>query len=143
MRWRYGLHVLDGLGEVALVRREPEQALLLAEEELAGARRHRAQKLEARALALRGRALLALDRRPEAQATLREAIALGERIGYPAVRWRALGVLAEADRRDARGEDAAAHAAAARRIVDGLARTLPDPDLERAFREAVSGSRPA
>ncbi len=73
MRWRYGIHVLDGLGNVALARRDPESALRHADEALAGARRHGAQKLEARALALRGRALLEIDRRADAQTALREA----------------------------------------------------------------------
>ena len=140
MRWRYGIHVLDGLGNVALARRDPESALRHADEALAGARRHGAQKLEARALALRGRALLEIDRRDDAQTALREAITIGERIGYPPVRWRALRLLAEAARRDGRRDDAAAHTAHAQQIVDALLASLPDAELRALL---AASARPA
>ena len=70
MRWRYSLHVRDGFARLALARRDPERALTLIAEELEGARTHRARKLEARALELRGRTLVTVGRPREAQDTL-------------------------------------------------------------------------
>jgi class 3 adenylate cyclase/tetratricopeptide (TPR) repeat protein len=138
MRWRYSLHVQDALGRVALARREPERALVLATEEIEGARRHRAAKIEARGLELRGRALVAVDRRPEAEAALGEALAIARRIGYPPAVWRVLGLLAEVARREGRRDAAAAHASEARAVVDALGGTLPAADLRDALRAAAA-----
>jgi len=133
------MHLLDGLGRVALARGEPEEALGLADEELARAGRHHAPKIEARAHELRGRALAALDRRAEARAALGAALGVAERIGYPPTQWRSLAVLAELARRE--GQRAAAEAAEgrSRALVDKLARTLPDTDLRR---ELVASAAP-
>jgi class 3 adenylate cyclase/tetratricopeptide (TPR) repeat protein len=128
-RWRYSMHLFDALGRVALVRREPERALALADDELERARRHRAPKIEARALDLRGRALLMLERPDEAAAALAAAVGVGERIGYPRVIWQALGVLAELKRRRGQAGEAAADAARQRALVDDLARSLPEGEL--------------
>src|SRR5262249_12102027 len=73
-RWRYSMHVWDALGRLALVGGEPERAIAHADHELSAARRHRARKVEARALELRARALLVLDRREEAAAAVDDAL---------------------------------------------------------------------
>jgi class 3 adenylate cyclase/tetratricopeptide (TPR) repeat protein len=131
MRWRYRLHVLDATAHVALARRDPEQALRLADEELAGARRHGATKLEARALGLRGAVLLALDRRPDAAHSLNETLTVARRIGYPPATVRALRGLAELARRNGERGDADRRAAEARAHVERLARSLGDDELRR------------
>ena len=87
MRWRYTLHLEDVEGRLALARKDPERALELAETEFAAARKFRSRKIEARALELRGRSLLALDRREEAERTLKAAVQAAEAIGHPPVRW--------------------------------------------------------
>ena len=89
MRWRYPLHVHDMRGRIELARGAPDGGAGGGGAELQGAQRHRVAKVEARALTLRGAALLALERRDEAEASLREGVALAERIGYLRGAWHA------------------------------------------------------
>ncbi|MFI5314976.1 MAG: ATP-binding protein [Myxococcota bacterium] len=133
MRWRYPLHIADGRGRVALAANEPELALSLAQRQSDGARRHRAPKVEARALDLRGRALLAMDRRDEAEETLLAAVAVAQGIAYPRGVWRGLAALSELAAR--RGETARASElrSRARAQVESLAASLPDVDLRRTL----------
>jgi class 3 adenylate cyclase/tetratricopeptide (TPR) repeat protein len=133
-RWRYMLHVADVFARAALSRGDPDRALALADDELAGARRQHARKLQARALELRGRALLTMDQREEASQSLGEALRIAKEIGYPPVTWRALSLLAESARRAGEAGDAERLAREARDLVERLARTLPQPELSRELR---------
>jgi class 3 adenylate cyclase/tetratricopeptide (TPR) repeat protein len=133
MRWRYMLHIAHGLGLVALTRGDPERALAQADRELAGALSHRAPKLEARALGLRGAALLLEDRRDEATAALSQTIAVADRIAYPRASWSALGLLAELERRRGHSDLALAHTARAQALRDLVAGSLPDAALRRSL----------
>ena len=134
MRWRYSLHVRDGLARVALARGDPERALPLIDEELEGARKHRARKLEARALELRGRALVALGHPREALETLRGALEVAQALEYPPVVWRSTSLLAELARRSGSRSDAERLAAQAQGLPEGLAGSLPEAELQRDFR---------
>jgi class 3 adenylate cyclase/tetratricopeptide (TPR) repeat protein len=138
MRWRYGLHVRHAQGRLAIARREPLRALAFADEELAGARRHRAVKLEARAATLRGRALLLLDRREEATAALRAALEQAARIGHPPTQLRTLHLLGELARRDGRRSEADAFAARTQAVVDAIAPAVPS-ELRAIFQAAALG----
>ncbi|HME73280.1 MAG TPA: AAA family ATPase [Myxococcota bacterium] len=133
MRWRYTLHIAHGLGLVALMRGDPERALAQADRELAGALSHRAPKLEARALGLRGAALLLEDRRDEATAALSQTIAVADRIAYPRASWNALGLLADLERRRGHSDLALAHTARARALRDLVAGSLPDAALRHSL----------
>ena len=133
MRWRYTLHIAHGLGRLALTRGDAERALALADQEFAGAHSHRAPKLEARALGLRGAALLLQDRRDEATAALSQTIAIADRIGYPRASWSALGLLAEVERRRGHSDLALAHTARAQALRDLVAASLPDAALRRSL----------
>lgn len=137
MRWRYALHVRHVRGAIELAAGAPDRTLAQAELELEGARRYRAPKVEARALTARGAALLALERRDDAAASLREAAAIAERIGYRRGIWQAQSLLAEHARRT--GDTAAATALAAH-IQSALATTaasLPRDDLRRRLLASV------
>ena len=131
MLWRYRLHLVDAEARLLLARGDAPAALRAAEGELAGARAHGARKLEARALELRGRALLTLDERPEAEAALREAAALAEAIGYPPVGWRAWALAGELARREGDAAGAARAAARVRAATERTAGALQDADLAR------------
>jgi len=133
MRWRYSLHVEDALGRVALARGDPSDALVRAEREREAARRHRAPKLEARALALRVQALATLERRDEAQAAAGELLAIADRIGYARARWQGLAFTAELERRAGRGAQANRCEAKRAQLVEALARSLPDAELRRGL----------
>ncbi len=133
MRWRYGLHLQDALGRLALARGEPERTLAMTEPEAGAARHHRAPKIEARALELRGRALVTMDRREEGAEALHGAITAAETIGYPPVIWRAKSLLAELARRKGKSAEAERLAAEARSLVESLAGAIPEKELQRTF----------
>jgi DNA-binding NtrC family response regulator/tetratricopeptide (TPR) repeat protein len=139
MRWRYTLHARDARARLELARGAPDRALALVEQELAGARRYAVPKVEARALALRGRVLLALDRPDAAQEALEQALGVAERIGYRRGLWETRGLLADVARRAGDASRAAAHAGAARTVVAQAARSLTDDELRRRLL-AVAGA---
>jgi tetratricopeptide (TPR) repeat protein len=133
MMWRYRLNLLDAEARHALARGTPDVALGLARQELDGARRHQARKLEARAQELSARALLVLEQRPEAEAELRAASAIAVEIGYAPVRWRTLALDSVLARRGGDGARAERSAAAARFLTAELAAGLPEPRLRHAL----------
>jgi tetratricopeptide (TPR) repeat protein len=136
MRWRYALHAAEAVGRIALARREPEATLACADEQLAGARRHRAPKVEARALVARGEALLMLERAEEASVALADGIRIAYSIAYPRAGWAALGCLTEVARRAGRTADAAAHAARRRALLMQAMSSL-EPELRRPLQASV------
>ena len=99
----------------------------------AGAQNFRAQKIEARARELEGRALVTLDRRDEAQASLRTALEIAERIEYPPVIWRARSLIAELARRRGDHSVAEGQAARARALTESLAADLSEAEIRREF----------
>jgi class 3 adenylate cyclase/tetratricopeptide (TPR) repeat protein len=133
MRWRYSMHLENALGRVALAQGDPAQAFACAERELEAARRHAAPKLEARALELRARALLELERPEQALAALEDALAIAGRIGYPRATWRGLGLAALLEHRAGRRARAEACQAKRAQVVEALARSLPDAELRRGL----------
>jgi class 3 adenylate cyclase/tetratricopeptide (TPR) repeat protein len=137
MRWRWGMHVEDALGRLALARREPAAALAHGDVELVAASRHGARKVEARAHELRARALLALERVDDAAAAAAAALDVATAIAYPTGQWRALTVAAETDRRRGRRGAAAAAATRVERLVASLAASLPDDALRHALHTAA------
>jgi tetratricopeptide (TPR) repeat protein len=141
MRWRYTLHLHDAVGRMALREGRPDDARAAADVELAGARRFHVPKVEARAHVLRGAALLALDRRDDAEETLAEAARIAEIIAHPHALWQALGLLADVARRRGRSDDAARADARRRGVVDAAARSLGDAGLEHAFARSVDAGR--
>jgi class 3 adenylate cyclase/tetratricopeptide (TPR) repeat protein len=133
MRWRYALHVLDTTARYELARGEPERALEPLDREISGARHNGCQKIEARALELRGRVLIVLDQRRDAEAALRAAVEIATRIEYPPVLWRALSSAAELARREGDPSGAERDAQRARRMVENLAGSVPGSELQRSF----------
>jgi DNA-binding NtrC family response regulator/tetratricopeptide (TPR) repeat protein len=139
MRWRYGLHVRDVRGLIELARGAADGALAAAEAQLDGARRHRVAKVEVRALTQRGAALLELERYDDAEASLRDGIALADRIGYLRGVWRAHGLLAKQLRRRGATAAAAEHDLRARAAVERAAGSLADAELRRRLIASALG----
>ncbi len=99
MRWRYSMHIQDAMGRLVLAQGQPDATLEWTDGELVTARAHGARKLEARALELRGRALLVMDQRDDAREALADAHRIASAIGYPPVLWRSESLLGELARR--------------------------------------------
>jgi tetratricopeptide (TPR) repeat protein len=138
MRWRWSVHVEDACGRLALARRDPAAALGFADAALAGARRFGARKLEVRGETLRGRALLALERLDDAEQAIAAALDAATAIAYPAGRWRALRLRAEAARRRGDAKALAAAEAELARALGTLAASLPEDELRRALYAAAA-----
>jgi tetratricopeptide (TPR) repeat protein len=134
MRWRYGIHALYARARYLLARGEPELALPLIDSQVEGARRHEAAKIQARALELRGRTFLMLDRRDDAEAALHDALRIARDIAYPPSAWRSLAMLAELARRAGNAQDARRHGAEASQIIAALIANLTDDTLSTALR---------
>lgn len=122
--WRYAQHLFASLGELALVRGKPDEALGYADEclELAAPANHRKNVVKGKRL--RGEVFLFQQRLEEAETELEEALAMARRLGNPPQLWKtleALGKLREAQRRP---DDAArlfAEASELRRVtVEGM-----------------------
>ena len=107
--------------------------------ELEAAGVHGSRKLEARALELRGRCLVAMDRRDEATEALDRALEIARRLGNPPVQWRALALLAELARRAGDGAGSERHANAARQLAEAHSRTLTDAGLRRSLHALADG----
>jgi len=137
MRWRYALHAAHVQGRLALETGEPAQALTHARAVIEGARRHRAPKIEARALILAGEALLAMDERPGAHEALVEAVGIADRIAYPRAARAALPALATLAERAGRADEAAQHEARCQVLLDAALRTLSNDELRRDLAAAA------
>jgi tetratricopeptide (TPR) repeat protein len=137
MRWRYSLHALDVRARYQMHRRQPDEALATLTEELEGARSRRAPKLEARALVHQASALLALERRDEAEAALLQALEVAQRIGYRHGCWESHFLLAESLRRRGDVEGAKAEQAQGWQLVDACGRSLDEETRRSLMRRAL------
>lgn len=136
MKWRYRLHAQDARAELELKRGELDAALAMAREERAGAKKHRAPKLEARARLVEARTLCRLERWDEAEEALLDVIAVCESISYPRGIWLAHGELAAQAR--GRGTPAAVerHTDARQRLLKAAVDSLQDKSLRARLEES-------
>jgi tetratricopeptide (TPR) repeat protein len=134
MRWRWSLHLHDALARVDLAHGDAERALERADAEIAGARERVARKIEARALELRGRILVFMDRREEAEASLREAHETAMRIEHPPITWRALSLMGELARRQGDSALAERHFSQVRSLVESKASAIEREEIRTELR---------
>jgi len=129
-----------GKAELALARGEPEQALQLAERLIATAP-HAQETAIPRLWLLRGEALAALSRLPEAEAVLLEAESAAAALGLRPLLWRIHAALGHV--RWTAGQRAASRTAfaTAETLIDALAVGLPDA-LQAAFRRGARARLP-
>ena len=86
------------------------------------------------ALELRGRILVFMDRREEAERSLREALAIATHIEHPPVAWRALSLIGEVARRQGDSELAARHFSEVRTVVEKKASSIERDELRNGLR---------
>jgi tetratricopeptide (TPR) repeat protein len=133
--WRWAPHIYDGMARAVLAQGDHDASLVWTERELEVSRVHNSRKLEARALELRGRALMSMDLRDEARTELHASLEVSEDIGYPPTIWRADSLLLELARRN---QDEAEATLRERRIRERLATAgsmVSEPRLERRLRD--------
>jgi class 3 adenylate cyclase len=133
MRWRYSLHAANAEARIALTRGNLADALAHVDREIDESQRHEARKVEARALELRARILLAGDDREAAETARAAGLGIALEIGYLPVQWRAHALGAELARR--RGDAVAADDARGRAeaLVSSVLTQLPGAAERREF----------
>ena len=133
--------VMAARTELALARREPQQALELTDRLIASAPNANGVIIPHLAL-LRGRALFALGRFTEAEASLAAAgEAARAQDGRPLL-WRIERELGRLHRRTGHGQLAAGNFQAARDTAEGLAAEIPEPGLRSGFLQQVNALIP-
>jgi DNA-binding NtrC family response regulator/tetratricopeptide (TPR) repeat protein len=133
MQWRYTQHLAASLGELALARGNLAEAHMHAKECIERAARYGSRKYLVRGKRLLADIELAAGRPREAEAPLRDALAVAKAIGNPTQLWktyvssrrvyRKLGQIDAADQ---------AHAAALA-ITEGIRANLPSPAARTTF----------
>jgi predicted ATPase len=119
--------------EVALAQRDAERALQTTEELLSSLARHGVSAFQAQALYLKGQALLALGRLPEASEALQAARSQAETLGAQHVLWPVLFTLGQISLRSKQHKEATWLWQQSRDILKGLALTITDDSLRAAF----------
>ena len=87
MTWRYAMHCFATMGELALARGDLDAAVRLADQSLEIAVSSRSRKYESRVRRLTGEVATARKRWDDADAALRESLAIAEAIGEPRQTW--------------------------------------------------------
>lgn len=141
MLWRYAQHLFHSLGELSLVRGDPETAVAYADECITGARRSNSRKNLVKGLRLRGEGQLLLGNVAESRSNLDEALQFAREIGNPPQLWKTLASLGRLEREVGGGPmDVFAQAEA---IVDRVAKTISRDSVRNSLlrSEAVSAIR--
>jgi predicted ATPase/class 3 adenylate cyclase len=136
MRWRCEVHNLVSLGELALARDDPAAATRFANESLEAGTATQSRKYMIRAWRLKGEAARAYRRWDEAEAALREALALATTLDAPRELWKTHAALGRFHAERKRPDEAASAYHAARRVVDRVLVQLRDPRLRSGMESA-------
>ena len=129
MTWRYSAHCYASLGQLALLKGDPERARRLADQCLETAVPTRSRKYESWAWRIKGESARARRALGEAEDALGRARALAETIGQPRQTWMSHLALGRLDAAQGRREDALAAYRAAWSIIAGLRERTHDAAL--------------
>ena len=133
MTWRYAMHCFATMGELALARGDLDAAARLADQSLGIAVSSRSRKYESRARRLTGGVATARKRWDDADAALRESLAVAEAIGEPRQTWMSLAALGRLHRLRGQSDAADRHYRAARDLVDQILSAVSEPGLHRGL----------
>jgi len=136
MTWRYTAHSYAGLGQLALLRGDPERARRLADQSLEVATPTASRKYESWAWRIKGESATARRAWGEAEDALGRARALAETIGQPRQSWMSQVAIGRLHAARGRREEALGHYRAAGTIIAGLRAGTQDRGL-RAGLESV------
>jgi tetratricopeptide (TPR) repeat protein len=133
MRWRYSQHLFAGFGEVSLALGDPAKAKGMCDQCLDLATRTSSIKYLARGWRLRGEIAVARLKWQEAEEALCKSLSFAKRVGNPTQLWKTHLVIGRLHLENRRPERARVSYAAARRVLDGVGRSLRTPELKAAF----------
>jgi tetratricopeptide (TPR) repeat protein len=136
LRWRYSTRLLASLGELWLLRGDPAKAREFADRCLDIATSTNSRKNVVKGLRLRGEIALSRRQWDEAEAALRQALAIAEAIGNPTQLWKTH--LAFGHLHAERGKPDAARQAylAAREVIERVKANLRNPGLRASLETA-------
>jgi tetratricopeptide (TPR) repeat protein len=129
MTWRYSAHCYASLGQLALLRGDPERARRLADQSLEIAVPTRSRKYESWAWRLKGESATARRAWGEADDALRRALSIAEAIGQPRQTWMSQVATGRLHAARGRREEALGRYRAAWTIIAGLRAGTQDRDL--------------
>jgi tetratricopeptide (TPR) repeat protein len=136
MKWRYTIHLLVSLGELAVASGDPGSAAGFAERSLGLADATSSPKYQIRNWRLK--ALVAVHRQQfmEAEAALQRALRIAQQTGNPPELWKTQIALGRLQTDRGRQEAAQRSYAAARRTIDRVLSQLADSELRASLRNA-------
>jgi class 3 adenylate cyclase/tetratricopeptide (TPR) repeat protein len=136
MTWRYATHCHASLGQLALLRGDPERASRLADQSLETAAPTHSRKYESWAWRLKGESATARRRWGEAEEALGRASRLAEEIGQPRQTWMALLAWGRLDTACGRRAQGLARYRAAWTLTTKLQERTRDPGLRAGLESA-------
>jgi tetratricopeptide (TPR) repeat protein len=136
MQWRYTQHLAASLGELALARGELVEAQTHARQCIERAARYGSRKYLVRGRRLLADIELAAGRPWEAEAPLREALAMAKAIGNPTQLWKTYVSCRRFYRALGQADNADAAHAAAREVADSVRAKLTSPAAQTVFESA-------
>ena len=129
MTWRYTTHCYASLGQLALLRGDPDRARRFADASLEVAVPTRSRKYESWAWRIKGESATARRAWDEADDALHRALAIGEGIGQPRQTWLGHLALGRLDAARGRRDEASGRYRAASAIIARLRTATRDPGL--------------
>src|SRR5712692_461007 len=129
MTWRYTTHCYASLGQLALLRGDPERARRLADQSLEAAVPTHSRKYESWAWRIKGESATARRAWGEAEDALGRARALAETISQPRQAWMSQVAIGRLHAARGRREEALGHHRAAWTIITELCAATRDPSL--------------
>jgi tetratricopeptide (TPR) repeat protein len=129
MTWRYTTHCFASLGQLALLRGDPERARRLADQSLEVATPTASRKYESWAWRIKGESATARRAWGEAEDALGRARALAEAIGQPRQRWMSQVAIGRLHAARGLREEALGHYRAAWTIIASLRTGTQNRDL--------------
>ncbi|HET8577914.1 MAG TPA: adenylate/guanylate cyclase domain-containing protein [Methylomirabilota bacterium] len=130
MTWRYATHCHASLGQLALLRGDPEGARRFADQSLETSVPTRSRKFESWAWRIKGESATIRRAWDEAEEALRRALRIAETIGQPRQSWLTLAALGRLEAARGRRDDARVRYEAARAIIAGLRARATDISLQ-------------
>jgi class 3 adenylate cyclase/tetratricopeptide (TPR) repeat protein len=129
MRWRYSIHLFASLGELALTRRDLDEARAHADECLERATRTRSRKYLVKGWRLRGELAIARRHWDAAESALHQALEIAQSIGNPTQLWKSYLALGRFHSEDGRVEAQQQAYRAARDVIERVMANLRDVGL--------------
>ena len=130
MTWRYATHCHASLGQLMLLRGDPERARRFADQSLETSVPTRSRKFESWAWRIKGESATARRAWDEAEQELRRALSIAETIDQPRQAWLTLAALGRLEAARGRREDARVRYDAARAIIADLRARTTDISLQ-------------